>query len=54
MPPLADIAAPERMRRLGLAWFVAPLFLVAIWLVASPHHVAATLHIAQTGVAGQR
>ena len=54
MPPVADIAAPNRMRRLGPAWFLTPLLLVAIWLMASPHHTDLARHLVLTGVAAGR
>ena len=54
MPSSVDIATPERMRRLGRTWFVMPLILVGVWLVASPHHAGNPAHLAATGVAAKR
>ena len=54
MPSSVDIATPERMRRLGIAWFVMPMILVGVWLVASPHRVGNATHLAAIGVAAER
>ena len=54
MPPRADIAAPDRFRRLGPVWFLAPLVLVAIWMAAGPAHMAAHRQSTPSGVAAQR
>ncbi len=51
MSPIADIATPDRFRRLGPVWFVMPVLLVAVWLIV-PHHPART-H-APAGVTAQR
>ncbi len=48
---LADIALPGRTRRPGLAWFLAPLFLLGVWLAAGPHHARAHHHPVSVGVA---
>jgi hypothetical protein len=52
MPPIADIAVPAITRRVGAAWFVLPLVLMAVWMLAAPHHQPATARQTHAIVAG--
>ena len=54
MTPVVDISAPSHIRRLGAIWFIIPLILVVVWLVASPHRTGVHHHSTPIGVAVER